>query len=455
MKKRLTGGGYLVLAGIFILWGAYYLGVLLGARDQVGFIITGWSLILAAQGLVTLTWMLYYWEDPEHARKFGAPSHLWPARIGISALIPARDEAKVIKDTIRAVDLIEYPEHLKETLILCRSDDQTTIDAVQSEICQIGKSNIRLVIFEGGPLNKPHALNIGLRNARMDYVCIFDAEDHPHPSLYNLVNTVVVNKKCEVVQSGVQLMNFGSNWFSMFNVLEYFFWFKSGLAFFWNLGKITPLGGNTVFFKKSMLEAVGGWDTASLTEDADIAVRATVAGARIHTFYEPLVATREETPPTVEQLLRQRTRWNQGFLQILAKGDWSQLPGVRAKAVAMYILASPLVPVLTLGYLPVGLAAAIWVKESITVSMFAYLPAYIFVAQIITLLFGVYEFSRNFGVRVGIGSYVKLMLYYLPYQVIMAAASARAVSKMLAGKWAWEKTVHTNAHRAQVAWEVA
>ena len=60
-----------------------------------------------------------------------------------------------------------------------------------------------------------------------------------------------------VVQSGVQLMNYESNWYSTLNVLEYFFWFKSRLHYHARVG-MTPLGGNTVFVRTDVLRAVGG-----------------------------------------------------------------------------------------------------------------------------------------------------------------------------------------------------
>ena len=56
-----------------------------------------------------------------------------------------------------------------------------------------------------------------------------------------------------MVQCGVQLMNFESHWFSALNVLEYFFWFKSRLHYHARCGAIT-LGGNTVFFERTILE---------------------------------------------------------------------------------------------------------------------------------------------------------------------------------------------------------
>ena len=62
-------------------------------------------------------------------------------------------------------------------------------------------------------------------------VTIFDAEDEPHPDIFNVVNTVMLREEAQVVQCGVQLMNYADRWFSALNVLEYFFWFKSRMHY--------------------------------------------------------------------------------------------------------------------------------------------------------------------------------------------------------------------------------
>ena len=48
--------------------------------------------------------------------------------------------------------------------------------------------------------------------------------------------------------------------------------------------------------------------------------------AKVDVAYDPMLVTREETPGTLWALLKQRTRWSQGFLQVLRKGEWRRLP---------------------------------------------------------------------------------------------------------------------------------
>src|SRR5467141_3289538 len=81
-----------------------------------------------------------------------------------------------------------------------------------------------------------------------------------------------------------------------------------------------------VFFTRSVLERAGGWDENNLTEDADVGIRISSMGEPVRVVYDDRYVTREETPPTLDHFIRQRTRWSQGFLQTLMKREWTRLP---------------------------------------------------------------------------------------------------------------------------------
>ena len=407
---------------------------------------------LLPQGVFTLYWMLYSWSNPDTVEQFRSPKEYAPPQYSFTAIIPARHEEDVIKDTIMAVDRINYPEHLKEILVMIRDeDDDGTIEKTKEAIRELGKQTIRLITFTAGPRNKPNGLNRGLKAASNQVVCIFDAEDEPHPDIYNIVNTVMVRDGADVVQSGVQLMNFRSTWFSALNCLEYFFWFKSGLQCFTRKLKVTPLGGNTVFFKKNWMERIGGWDETCLTEDADVGIRLSLMGAKIQIVYDEQHATQEETPATVESFIKQRTRWCQGFYQIFFKGDWRSLPTTRQKLAAIYILLNSLLQAGIIIYLPLGLYIALTQKISVPVTLLAFVPVYLLFLQMITSLVGIREFTAAYGLPLPFLFRLKMALVYYPYQLLLALSALRAVGRFAMQNQSWEKTAHANLHRQQVA----
>jgi cellulose synthase/poly-beta-1,6-N-acetylglucosamine synthase-like glycosyltransferase len=406
------------------------------------------STILLAQGIFTLLWMLYAWDNPSAIEKNLSPQKYSDPRYSFTALVPVRFEERVVHDTLKAVARINYPEELKEVLVICRHDDRATLSKVQRLINKLDNKNIRLLVsVDSYPINKPKSLNFGLKEARNEIITIFDAEDEPHSDIYNIINTVLLRDKVDVVQSGVQLMNYRSNWFSTLNVLEYFFWFKSGLHFFTNIGKVSPLGGNTVFFKKNWLKKVGGWDDSCLTEDADVGIRLTLAGAKTRVVYDERHSTREETPSTVEGFIKQRTRWVQGFLQIMFKGDWLKLPSLRQRIVAGYVLSAPIIPAFLIIYMPIGIWIGATQSLPFMLTLMSFIPSYIIVILVAVQIVGLWEFTRAYKLKFPIYMPIKIAFTFLPYAFMMSFASARAVYRMLTNLNSWEKTLHLNAHR--------
>jgi cellulose synthase/poly-beta-1,6-N-acetylglucosamine synthase-like glycosyltransferase len=287
--------------------------------------------------------MIYTWDQPEADARARVPAVRVAPALSFTAIVPARHEEDVIQATIDRAAHTDYPARLVQVIVVCSADDTGTIDRAATTIARLraaGRDNVELVVFDDGPVNKPHGLNAALAHARHGVVTIFDAEDEIQPEIFSIVNTIMVTERVRVVQAGVQLMNYDSNWYSTFNVLEYFFWFRSRLHYHAKHGAI-PLGGNTVFFARDILEEIGGWDEANLTEDADIGLRVSAMGERVRVVYDDRYVTKEETPPTLRSFVRQRTRWNQGFMQTLRKGTWKQLPTRHQRFLAWYTLAFP------------------------------------------------------------------------------------------------------------------
>lgn len=404
------------------------------------------AVFLTLQGAFTVFLMLYAWENPVRVHRNKSPKKYRPPQYSFTALLPARHEEKVITDTIASIARINYPEDKKELLILINEkDDAETIRLAKKAIEASGKKNIQLVTFQG-PLGKARSLNLGLKRATQDVVTIFDAEDEIHPDIYQIINTVMLRDKADVVQSGVQLMNHQSNWYSLFNVMEYFFWFKSALHFFAKNNMIT-LGGNTVFFKRNWLKKIGGWDAENLTEDADIGLRMCVAGARIRVVYDEKHVTREETPPTLGGFIKQRTRWNQGFIQILFKGDWLRLPSLKQKLLALYVLSWPLFQGLLFVLIPFSILAAARVKMLPFLGIIANIPLYIFFFLFIVVNVGIFDFMKNYQQKYSWRFMFKASFFFLPYQLILSVSAFRAIVRLLRGNLSWEKTLHLNIQR--------
>jgi cellulose synthase/poly-beta-1,6-N-acetylglucosamine synthase-like glycosyltransferase len=401
------------------------------------------SALLFGVALTSLCWMLEAWRTPTAFERTGFLGSAEP-RFSFSLVVPARHEEAVLGATLERLAEADHPA--VEILAVVGHDDPDTYRVAQ-DVADRRPDRVRVVIDNHWPKNKPKALNTALGYCSGAIVGVFDAEDEVSPALLRHVDTCFQVTRADVVQGGVQLMNFRSSWWALRNVLEYFFWFHSRLHFHARQGFI-PLGGNTVFVRRAVLREIGGWDPECLAEDCDLGVRLSTRGARIEVAYDPALVTKEETPATLMSLFKQRTRWNQGFLQVLRKGDWRRLPTLRQRLLARYTLSMPFLQAIAGVMIPMSLITMITLRAPVLLVLLSWAPLIPALMTVAVEAAGMQEFCRAYyGIRPGARDYLRLVLGTLVYQVVLCAAAARAVARELVGRRSWEKTAHVGAHR--------
>jgi cellulose synthase/poly-beta-1,6-N-acetylglucosamine synthase-like glycosyltransferase len=403
---------------------------------------------LLVPACANLWWMVHAWRSPEINLAIAAAVPEAVNHTSISAIVPFRQEKEeVVRGT---VDRLLAQTHDDFDIVLSVGhDDEEAVDlARRLEAENPGRISVSVDTSEGK--NKPKQLNSALLKCRGEFVAVFDAESMTHPDLFTHADAVLYRTQAPVLQYGVQLVNHRTAWFSLRNCLEYYFWFRSRLHLHAQKGFI-PLGGNTVFLRRDLLERFGGWDANALTEDAELGVRLSVRGVTVAVAYDARLVTREETPDSLKQLVRQRSRWNQGFLQVLAKGEWRRLPGWRAKTLACYTLLQPYIQALTFLALPFGVVVALAGVLPLPIALLTFMPL---MPTLATLLFeaaGLREFGRSLGLPVGVRDHVRLVLTAVPYQVVMGYAALRALVREYRGRHDWEKTQHAGHHLVTTA----
>lgn len=407
------------------------------------------SIVLGSVAALTLCWMVYAWRTPEGmaGTRFSRGQPTAVRSLRFSLLVPARHEDEVLAGTLDSLAALDH-ESVEILCIVGHDDPGTT--AVATEAARRHPDRIRVVVDHSWPKNKPSALNTALPHCTGDVVGVFDAEDEVAPGLLGAIEAAFHHDRADVVQGGVQLMNIHSSWWSLRNCLEYYFWFRSRLHYHADRDFI-PLGGNTVFVRTELLRAVDGWDATCLAEDCELGVRLSSLGAWVSVAYEPSLATREETPGSIRSLVKQRTRWNQGFLQVLRKGMWRGLPTRRQRALARYTLVTPFLQAATGLLVPVSLALMLTAHTPTVVTLIGFLPLLLVLASVTIEAAGLHEFGRDFGVPVRRRDYLVLVLGTVPYQWLLAFAAVRAVVRELRQERGWEKTAHSGVHRSPAA----
>jgi cellulose synthase/poly-beta-1,6-N-acetylglucosamine synthase-like glycosyltransferase len=402
------------------------------------------AIVFLIAASTNLWWSLHAWRTPLVHEETSRPGQVAHRRqVTFSAIVPFRHERESV---VRAtVDCLLAQDHDGVQIVLSVGHDDPDARRIASALVNEHPDRIVMSVDRHTPKNKPKQLNTALRKCDGEYVAIFDAESLTHPELCRHAAAILTETGSEVLQSGVQLVNHRTTWFSLRNCLEYFFWFRSRLHLHAQHGFI-PLGGNTVFVRRELLLSVGGWDQDMLTEDCDLGVRLSSHGISVAVSYDPRLVTREETPDTVRVLIKQRSRWNQGFLQVLAKGDWRALPHRRQRLLAEYTLLQPYLQATTFAVLPVMLIAAFVLHLPLVLTMLLFCPLVPMVGTLMFELAALREFGAELDLPVGLRDYALLTVSLLPYQIVLGFAAMRALVRHWRGDDVWEKTAHAGNH---------
>jgi glycosyltransferase XagB len=430
------------LAGLLLLIAvAITVAVSIQSPGFLYLLYVGVSFALGAISATTLVWALDAWKTPGSLPASGFEFEGLEPTESFSLIVPARHEKAVLDVTLARLTASDHPAF--EVVVVVGNDDPGT-RAVAERAAARHPDVFKVVVDPSWPKNKPKALNAALPYCTGTVIGVFDAEDIVHPALLRRVDECFQKTAADIVQAGIQLMNFHSSWLAVRNVLEYYFWFRSRLHLHARQ-RFIPLGGNTVFIRTPVLAAVEGWDSDCLAEDCELGVRLSALGARTAVFYEPDLVTREECPPTLAAFVRQRTRWNQGYLQTLSRGYWRSLP-FRQRALGAYILAMPYLMAIAWLLVPAAIATALALKAPVGITLLSFLPLLPTLSMLVVEITALGEFCREYGERASPRDYLRLVLGFPLYQLVLAYAAARAVVREVRGARGWEKTVHLGLH---------
>ncbi len=418
--------------------------------DIVYLVAMLFATIGAIQGVVFNS---FRWHRPDNAKKmqWSQPTVEFDPGTSpsLTLLVPARHEQAVLANTLIQLCKQNYPNLVVMPII--GHDDEETLAAAKS-VQYLYPKIIQIVMDYSWPKNKPRALNSALEKIETDLFGIIDAEDDVVPGLCERVVTeFMADEKVDVVQGGVHLVNLDGPWFAGRNAVEYLLWYASRLPFQAELGFL-PLGGNTCFFRTSIVREVGGWDPDALAEDADIGVRIAVNGAKVVVKYDGVFATREECPESTTALYKQRVRWYQGFFQIIRKRDWRML-SLGRQLLALVTLLTPILQFLSALVLP-GLLLYIGFSQTTPVDLvlLAFVPLFVEMAALVLEIDAISRLRRLESKRIRVKDLLLIVLSVIPYQLVMGAALFGALVRELSGNRSWTKTVHHGAHRIQPAY---
>ncbi len=293
--------------GVWFGLAAVLLTGLLAAPQTLIVVLTGWAILtLILTTALKATAAVIGWR----AKPVTAPN-VTPARLPvISMLVPLYNETAIAEHLLERLKALDYPRALLDVCLVLEADDTTTRTT-------LGRTTLptwmrAIVVPKGTIKTKPRALNYALDFARGSIIGIWDAEDAPAPDQLRVVADHFANHGPEVacLQGTLDYYNAEANWLTRCFTIEYASWFRVILPGLQKLGLVVPLGGTTLFFRRNVLEELGGWDAHNVTEDADLGVRLARHGYRTELIK---TVTEEEANGRAWPWVKQRSRWLKGY----------------------------------------------------------------------------------------------------------------------------------------------
>lgn len=361
----------------------------------------------------------------------------------VSIMVPLYKEPEVVPRLINRLSRLTWPREFTDILLVVEENDHLTRDALDRLTLPHW---VRVIpVPEAKLKTKPRALNYAMMFARGTIIGVYDAEDAPEPDqIHRIVDTFDKgpdNLAC--VQGVLDFYNPDVNWLSRCFTIEYATWFRIVLPGMQRLGLAVPLGGTTLFFRRDLLEALGGWDAHNVTEDADLGIRLARHGYVTHLL--PTV-TFEEANCHVVPWIKQRSRWLKGYAitwmvhMRQPRLLWRQLGPWRFFGVQVLFLGTLVqflfAPLLwSFWFMFLGLGHPL--EDSLSARMFVALAVVFLTAEATNIGLGAVALRARH--HAGLWRWLPALHVYFPLAVI---AVYKALWELISAPFYWDKTVH-------------
>lgn len=246
------------------------------------------------------------------------PTSALPAELPrVTVQLPVFNERDVVARLVDAVARLDWPADRLQIQLLDDSTDDTAACA-RAALARARAAGIRVEILHREDRRgfKAGALAAGLDSATGEFIAIFDADFVPAPDFLRVCLAHFTDPGVGMVQARWDHLNAdGPLTLAQAVMLDGHFRIehlarnRGGLWFNFN--------GTAGVWRRAAIEAAGGWQHDTLTEDLDLSYRAQLAGWRF--VYAGDHGVPAELPPTMGALLGQQRRWAKGSLETARK----------------------------------------------------------------------------------------------------------------------------------------
>ena len=316
----------------------------------------------------------------------------------VAVLLPAYNEEAGIVESVRSLLALRYPQHeivavndgstddtlqrLRDAfdLVPVRKAIRDTIPTAAIRATYASRRHPELWVIDKDNGGKADALNAGVNATGHPYVCAVDADAMlevdallhvakpvlDDPEIVAATGGIVrIANGCRIDRGQVISVGLPESRLATLQVVEYFRAFLVGRVGWSRIGSLLIISGAFGLFRRSLVEAVGGWWTETVGEDVELVVRLhrylRDRGEEYRIEFVPDPVCWTEAPEDLGTLSRQRRRWQRGLgqalwrhLRLAGNPRYGVLGAVAFPYFALFELLGPVVEVLGV---PVVIAA--------------------------------------------------------------------------------------------------
>lgn len=240
---------------------------------------------------------------PARDARARTPSSATPS---VAVIVPCRNEGETVAATTESLLKLNYPaDKLQIILVDNASTDNTP------EVMARYKNYPQVTVLHAEKLGKHNAVNAGIAATDAEFIGCLDADSFVDPEALREIIPCFENPRVAAVTAAMSIHK-PRNIVEHMQNAEYSF----GITMRHAMASINGLyvtPGPFSFYRHNVIRELGGFRYGHQTEDMEMALRIQKAGYAIENAPRARVYTK--APRTIPTLVKQRTRWTNGFLR--------------------------------------------------------------------------------------------------------------------------------------------
>jgi cellulose synthase/poly-beta-1,6-N-acetylglucosamine synthase-like glycosyltransferase len=227
----------------------------------------------------------------------------------VAVFVGCKDEGLVVDGMVQALLSLDYPPD-RMTLVVV--DDGSTDDTgARLDAWAVRDPRLRVLHrVPGAGGGKSGALNDALVGVHAEVAVVFDADHEPDPTTLRRLVRHFRDPQVGAVMGRCVIRNGSDSTMATTVFVDFLSGYLVNEFGRQALFELPAYGGANCAVRMSTLEALGGWNPETVTEDTDLTLRVLLRGERVR--YDVSAVDYEEAVVSAQRFWKQRYRWARG-----------------------------------------------------------------------------------------------------------------------------------------------